>query len=176
MDDATEYTATPASKAELIEWVRREHAALEETIDRLTEAQMTAPVDGGWSIKDILAHITAWEQVLVLFHMGGRPFDEAAGLDTITYGTDDTEQINDALYRRDRDKPLPDVLAAFRRSYEQALAAIEATDEADLFKPYTPRGRTAADTGPLIDWIASDTYEHYVEHRLMIQALAAPGA
>jgi len=53
MDDATEYTATPASKAELIEWVRREHAALEETIDRLTEAQMTAPVDGGWSIRAV---------------------------------------------------------------------------------------------------------------------------
>ena len=34
-----------------------------QSIDRLTESQMTEPgVIGDWSIKDILAHISTWEE------------------------------------------------------------------------------------------------------------------
>jgi len=41
--------------------------------------------------------------------------------------------------------------------------------EADLFKPYTPAGRSA--TGQLIEWIIGDSYDHYDEHRATIQHL-----
>jgi uncharacterized protein (TIGR03083 family) len=169
MDNDTEYTTAPATKAELLERSRAEHAALEQALAGLSEAQMTAPIENGWTIKDILAHLTAWEGILRQFHMGSASFNEASGLDDVVYGRDDVEQVNTALYRRDKSKPLAEVLAAFQQSYEQLLAAIEALDERRLFQPYTPRGRTT--TGPLIDWIAGDTYEHYREHRLTIQGL-----
>ena len=107
------------------------------------------------------------------FHMGDTPFDQAAGLDGVTYGEDTVDQINEAFHRRDREKPLAEVLAAFRASYEQTLAAIAAIDEARLFAAYTPRGRDIS--GPLVAWVAGDTYDHYREHRLTIERLTTPG-
>jgi hypothetical protein len=51
------------------------------------------------------------------------------------------------------------------------LALIEAMSEAELFRTYTPAGRDASSTGQLIDWVAGDTYDHYIEHHKMISAL-----
>lgn len=166
-----DYADLPTTKAELVERIRRERALLERAIGRLDEARMTAPVENGWTIKDILAHLTAWEQIMREFHMGGGPFEQATGLDSVAYERDDVERINDALYRRDKDKPLAEVLAAFRQSYERTMAAIAAIDEARLFAPYTPPGRDV--TGPLVEWVIGDTYDHYREHRLTIEKLAS---
>ena len=47
---------------------------------RLGDEQLTAPIDGSWSAKDLLAHIAAWEQVTIHFHVGGRPFEQVTGL------------------------------------------------------------------------------------------------
>jgi uncharacterized protein (TIGR03083 family) len=172
MDDTSAYTTLPASKAELLDRIRRERAALEQALAGLSQAQMTAPVENGWTIKDILAHITAWEGTLRDFHLGDMSINQAAGLDTVTYGKDDEARINEAFYQRDKDKPLPEVLGVFRQSYERLLARIEALDEARLLATYTPRGRDADAAGQLADWIAGDTYEHYREHRISIQQLA----
>jgi uncharacterized protein (TIGR03083 family) len=164
-----ELPTEPQSKAELIERVRSARAALDRTVERLSEAQMTAPGPDGWSIKDILAHIAAWEQILLVFHIGGKPFQEAARLAAVDYQTDSIDSINEALHRRDKARSLPETLDASRSSYGQVLAALEGMSEADLFKPYTPAGRESADGGLLINWIAGDTYEHYSEHEAMIQ-------
>src|SRR5258706_2365113 len=64
---------TPKDKTELIERIRQEYAALERTIGELHEEQMTAKPESGWSVKDNLAHIAAWQGILRLFHIGGRP-------------------------------------------------------------------------------------------------------
>lgn len=169
METTTGDTSRPTTKGELIERARRAHTALEQTIGGLTDAQMTAPGEGGWSIKDILAHITAWEQMLLRFHIGKKPFGEAAGMEAVNYETDEIDDINEAFYRRDKDKPVSEVLAAFRRSYEQVLATLEAMDEARLFEPYTPPGGDT--TGLLADWIAGDTFDHYDEHRETIRSI-----
>jgi hypothetical protein len=158
-------TETLKSKAELLELVRHEYAALEQTIGLLSEAQLTAPIDGSWSAKDILAHMAAWQQIMLEFHIGGRPFEQAAPGITASYQTDDVDTINEALHQRDRERTLAQVLDTFRRSHQRTLATIEGMSEADLFRPYTPPGRDPSDGGQLINWIAGDTYEHYMEHR-----------
>jgi hypothetical protein len=33
-----------------------------QTIAQLSDKQLTAPIDGSWSAKDILAHIAAWDR------------------------------------------------------------------------------------------------------------------
>jgi hypothetical protein len=160
------------SKAGLLERARSEYAALEQTIGQLSEAQLTAPIDGSWSAKDILAHIAAWQQILLEFHIGRRPFKEAAPGIAANYETDGVETINEALYQRDRERPLAEVLDTFRRTHQQTLATIESMSEADLFRSYTPPGRDPSDGGQLINWIAGDTYEHYEEHRATIAKMS----
>jgi hypothetical protein len=165
METQIELPPTAKDKVELLERIRREHAALEQALGRLSEAQMTAPLEGGWSVKDNLAHITAWEHVLLVSYIGGQPFHEAVQMDAASAETASTDDVNDHLRRRDQDHSLAEVLGAFRRSYRQTLEAIERMDEADLFKT------RSADSGPLIDYIAGNTYEHYMEHLAMIRTL-----
>ena len=50
---------------------------------------------------------------------------------------------------------------------------LDGMSEADLFKPYTPAGRSG---GPLIEWIIGDSYDHYDEHRATMQRLLAQQA
>ena len=120
-DDET--TMPPTSKAELLGRIGREHAALEQTIARLSDEQMLAAVEHDWTVKDLLAHITAWEQVTLLVHLANQPFAQTIDLPGVRYGVDSVDTINDAFYRRDKDKPLTEVRAAFARSYDQIVAA-----------------------------------------------------
>lgn len=53
---------TQMSKAEILEKMQGERTRLEAVLAQLSPAQMVLPgVEVDWSVKDILAHIVAWE-------------------------------------------------------------------------------------------------------------------
>ena len=165
---------TPTSMAALRERIDSSYALLEQTIGQLSEEQLTTPIDGSWSAKDLLAHIAAWEQVMMHFHVGDRSFEEVTHLTSIPYATTPVDQINEALYERDRDLPLAQVLESFHSSHRELLAMLDRMSEAELFKPYTPAGRSGS--GQLIEWIIGDSYDHYDEHRATLQRLLSQQA
>jgi hypothetical protein len=162
---------TPSSKAELMTRIHDEWAALEQLVRGLTPTQMTTPGPETWSVKDHLAHLAAWQRILVMEHLQGHSFAEAAGMDLATAaamkGMTAETGLNDYFYRRDKDMPLDDALAAYAAAHQQVLAALEPLPEADLFKPLYP---TTSDR-LLLDYIISDTYWHYWEHRVIIAAI-----
>ena len=162
---------TPTTMAELRERIDSSYAALERTIGQLSQAQLSAPIDGSWSTKDLLAHIAAWQQVMLQFHIGRKPFEQVTRLSNVPDGSTPVDQINEAFYERDRNLALADVLQAFRGGHQQLMATLDSMSEADLFKPYTPAGRGPDSTGQLIDWIIGDSYDHYDEHRATIERL-----
>ena len=146
----------PRTIAAVQERIAGERAQLEALVGRLTEAQLTQPApDGGWSVKDHLAHLGAWQRYLlaVLEH---QPTSVAFGLDQARLQALDTDGINAHLYQRDKDRPLREVLADFRDVYERVVAALARLDDADV--------------GPLLGKIAANSYEHDAEHRAWIQA------
>jgi hypothetical protein len=161
-------TDTPTTMAELRERIGSSYAALEYTIAQLSDAQLTTPIDGSWSAKDLLAHVAAWEQIMIHFHVGDRSFEDVTGLTSVPYATTAVDQINEALYARDRDLPLAQVLQSFRGSHQELLAMLDGMSEADLRKHYTPAGRSG---GQLIEWIIGDSYDHYDEHRATLERL-----
>ena len=166
----TESSPVPRDKGELLARIREARAALERTVDRLSEEQLTAPGPDGWSAKDHLAHLAAWEGKIVAV-MEGRPAHEGLGLDEAAYRGASIDEVNARLHERDHDRPLPDVLDAFRRTHGRLLAALEALPEAELTRPYQ-----SADAGDVLaDGIAGNTYEHYEEHQATMEALAALG-
>src|ERR1700682_1569184 len=56
---------SPKTKKVLLESIRSERARLMEAIEGLSDAALLEPgVVGDWSIKDILAHLSAWERRL----------------------------------------------------------------------------------------------------------------
>jgi len=57
---------TPANRDELLQRIREEREALERAVARVPAEKMTEPLlEGGWSVKDVLAHIAAWEGLMV---------------------------------------------------------------------------------------------------------------
>lgn len=165
-------SAPPRDRAELLERIRSSRAALEATISPLSEAQLTSPgPGGGWSVRDHLAHIAAWERfLLALIH--GTPRNEAMDMDEASYKAADTDGINEWVYRRNRDRPLPEVLDGFYNSHQQVMAALDGMAEADLLE-LAPYAHDPDD--PTDEWVACNTYEHYMEHQVWIQALLDQG-
>jgi hypothetical protein len=162
-----ENESMPESKAELDARITREWDALQAAIAGLSEEQLTAPGEGGWSIKDNLYHIAAWEQVLLGAVLGSQTLAQALGVAPETLQSLDEDGENDVLYRRGRELSLPAVLDAARLSHEQVLQALAATPFEALLKPHKPDRPE-----PVLDWVVGNTYDHYREHRLYIQRLA----
>ncbi len=176
MDETTgaEAPSRVRDKADLLARIQQSRLALEATLDRLSEAQLTTPgPDGGWSVKDHLAHITAWEQGIVALLHGRRRW-AAMGLDEAAIRGADEDAINAMLYEQAKDRPLDEALAAFHDSYRQMLVTVDGLTDADLFRTYTHYApdEPGEDSGdPIIGWIIGNTYEHYDDHHRWIAAL-----
>ena len=157
MNDKIEHLTKP----ELLDQIRTERGRLEETLARLTHAQMLLPgVDGEWSVKDALAHISAWERRMISWvgsHLQGEEPDIPLPWDV--------ERMNAETYAQVKDKPLAEVLEEFRLTYWDSLALAETLNEEQLQTVYTDTWPM----GPLWTGVAANTNWHYKEHRTDIQ-------
>ncbi len=163
-----EYNDNPRDKTELMERIHRSWAALEQTLSRLSAAQMTTQEPrGGWSVKDHLAHLSAWEQMLAEI-IGGRSGNAVVGMEEKSFLEKNLDELNTIIHQRNKDRTLEDVMRAFKESHRSILTALEKLNDADLARPAfaddpTPRS--------LLDKIIGDTYGHYDEHRGWIREL-----
>ena len=164
-----DYSQPPPGKAELMERIRREWAALERAYQGLSEAQMSLPDSGGWSIKDNLAHLAEWHRFLCRYHLQGHPPHEVMGVDEASFEQLSEDGLNDVLFRRNKDRPVAEITADLRRSYEQVLSDLEGMSFAGLMQPHYPDD---PEKRPLIAWVIGNTYEHYLDHRGAIERLA----
>lgn len=177
---STQAEQTPRTKAELVARIERGRAELEQLIAPLTEAELVAPgPDGGWSIKDHLAHLAAWERGIAAL-LRRQPRWEAMGLDRETVLATDEDGVNALLDQQNRDRSLSEVLAALRQAQKEMSGALDSLEDADLFKPYSfyesgeeSDESEAEDGPPVIGWIIGNTYDHYDEHRGYIEAILA---
>jgi uncharacterized protein (TIGR03083 family) len=123
----------PQTKDQLIAEVQSEYQALEELIATLTPEQMTQPgVIGKWSVKDVLAHLAEWEQMMLSWYAAGlrgenpqTPSDE--------FGWGQLHGLNQKIYEKHHQRELEEVLALFRAYYQEALALVQSLTEAELF-------------------------------------------
>ena len=118
----------------------------------------------GWSIKDILAHISSWHHRLYQLLDAALYNQEPAisGPENI----EELDALNAQFYHENKSLPLDEVLADFRNTYQHILSIVQAMPEEDLLNPH----RFSWSQGePLWKSIAGDTYEHYQEHILQIQ-------
>jgi len=155
------------TKDELIAEMRREWVLLETLLNSLSEAQMTAPdVEGPWSVKDMLAHLSAWKKVL-LDRLGAALSRGSAQYAPILC-EEDVHRFNAQVYAASQDRPLSAVLLEFRSLYTGVLTVVEALDEAFLTHPMP----LDYPLDNLIAWqiIRANTSDHYQEHRLAVEA------
>lgn len=164
--------AQPQTKAEVLELVRNAHDELEQVVRQLTDEQIDAPTgDDAWSIKDIMAHITAWERVLLRSHIEGKPYAQAVEGDEPLPDVKTVDEINDWFYQQSRDKSVPEVRAHFEHMYQDLIVTIEQMSQAELLEG---KSKVRPDAS-LLEAIAGNTWEHYAEHTAIIRRLVAEG-
>ena len=164
----------PKSTAELLSQIEREWKELQKVVERLTPEQMTSPDEGGWSPKDNLAHLSEWMKVAMGYYMDRRPPNEVLGLapdlmknwNFETLKDSDFDVINKALFERNRQRPVEEVLDESKRIYASLIARLQATPFDDLMKPRRPDD---PEKRPLLLWVLGDTTEHFLEHRQVIE-------
>src|SRR2546428_10267234 len=115
----------PQNKADLLERVSQSWAALQQTIEGLSEEQFTKVRDEvGWSSQDHLAHLSIWEEALVAM-VKGHPYYELFGLDRGQYEQiETTDQLNAIIHQRFHASTCSDVLAMCQRSHQQIIAVL----------------------------------------------------
>lgn len=123
----------------------------------LSDAQLTEPgVMEGWSVKDILAHVTTWEEealkYLPLIVKGSRPPRYST-----KYGGIDA--FNAQMTAQKRDLSLSGVLRQLDDTHHQLIDYIQSVPE-DQFTQETRFRRR----------LRLDTYSHYPIHTKMIRA------
>lgn len=147
----------PTRKAEILDQIRAMHQPLEAVLAQVNRDRMCEPgVNGEWSAKDVLAHITWWEQHLLRRLRSGR--DE---LDQRYPQEDDlsvTDRVNADVFAAKRDCPLTEVRADFDASYREVLAVVEAMADDAL---------ASDEVYEAISW---DTFRHYPTHTAMLTA------
>jgi hypothetical protein len=136
---------------------------LVELVNQVQEAGgLTRAAADGWSIKDHLAHIGAWEHSLLAL-IEGR--DRLAGMGVHEPVAENTDAVNEAVRKLHENDTGDEALGYFRDSHAQLVAALGKLSDADLRKPYSHYQPGDPDQKrPVAEWVGGNTYEHYKEH------------
>jgi hypothetical protein len=148
--------------------IERQWSALMDVVERLSPEQMLTPDEGGWSPKDNLAHLTAWMNNMLGYHIDRRPAHEVAGVAPEVAADWDFDVINAIYFERFRHQPVEQVLDELKQMYAKAHARLESMSFEDLMKP---RHDDDPEKRPLLLWVLGDTSGHFEEHREVIKKM-----
>ena len=144
------------NKQQLLKRLEKEWRAFLESYAGLSDSQMKEPgVTGAWSVRDILAHVTTWEEEalkhLPVILQGGKPPRYS-----IVYGGIDA--FNAQMTERKRNLALVEVRRHLNATHARLIDFIEKAPE-DQFLGETRFRRR----------LRLDTYAHYPKHAAAIR-------
>lgn len=144
------------NKAQLLERLDVAWDALQASYAGLSDAELMEPgVTGTWSVKDIIAHVTLWEEEalthLPLIIAGGRPPKYSA-----RYGSIDG--FNAQMAEQKSMLSLPEVLRQRNEVHRRLVDFIESVPEDQIARETRFRRR-----------LRLDTYGHYTKHARAIR-------
>ena len=143
-------------RQQLLKHLDKAWAAIKESYAGLSDSQLTEPgVTGHWSVKDIIAHVTWWEEEalkhLPLIIEGGRPPRYS-----IQYGG--INGFNAQMTAQKRGLSLSDVLRQRDATHRRLIAYVQSAPEEQFTRETRFRRR-----------LRLDTYSHYPKHAKAIR-------
>jgi hypothetical protein len=153
--------------------MQRIETSWNELVELVNQVQETGGLTqvgaDGWSVKDHLAHIGAWEHSLLAL-IEGR--DRLAGMGLQEPVEENTDAVNEAVRKEHENDTADEALGYFRDSHGQLMAALAKLSDTDLEQPYSHYQPLDPDQKrPVGDWVGGNTYEHYAEHIAWINQL-----
>jgi hypothetical protein len=123
----------PTSKADLLAAIDKERNALKTQLESLTPDQMVTPgIVGEWSVKDVLAHLIEWEQMVLGWHAAGLR-GETPELPAPGYKWNQTPALNQMIFEKHRERTLEDILDQFQSSHKEIMEVILGLSNEELF-------------------------------------------
>jgi len=155
------------SKSEILTQLRGELARWEDVLSSLSAAQITAPAFiGDYSIKDVLAHLMAWQTRSVArlqaARAGRAPVYPDWPVQPAPDPLDNSDEINAWINATYRDRPWADVHRGWSGVYRSLLELAEAIPEKDLLDP----AKYAWMEGQPLMAVLQGTYEHHHDDHL----------
>jgi len=142
-------------KQQLLKQLEKAWTTIEESYAGLSDSQLTEPgVMDNWSVKDILAHVTTWEEealkYLPLILAGGKPprYIQSGGIDA----------FNAQMAEQKRGLALSDVQRQLDETHRRLLDYIRSVPEEHFARETRFRHR-----------LRLDTYSHYPKHAKAIR-------
>jgi hypothetical protein len=155
-------------KHDLLDEIRRERSALDDALALLTPRQMTKAgvTRGGWSVKDVLAHLVEWQQMNLDWYAAGLRGEKPA-MPAPGFTLRELPRLNAMIYRKHHRRPLQAVLSDYKCYHDRVIALIEALSDDDLVTL-----KRFSWTGPawtLSDYLRASTAAHYLWARTRIR-------
>ncbi|MBI5961545.1 MAG: ClbS/DfsB family four-helix bundle protein [Chloroflexi bacterium] len=163
-----------ATKKDLMAEFQAERQKLAQLLAGLSEDQMVQPgVCEGWSVKDILAHVTVWEQMVLGWYRAGRRGENPkTPADDLKWS--ETPILNQRIYEQYRDTPLAEIRAQYETTHQAMIETVQTMSEEELF---TPKFYAWTNTTLLFRYVWSSTGAHFnwarTEIRKWIKAQSA---
>jgi hypothetical protein len=155
-------------KKELLEEIQLQRRALDDILALVSPRQMTRAgvTRGGWSVKDVLAHLVEWQQMNLGWYAAGLQGEKPA-MPAPGFTLRELPRLNETIYRKHHRRSLQAVMRDYRTYHERVVELIESLPDADL----VTLGRFSW-TGPswtLSDYLRASTAAHYLWARTRIR-------
>jgi uncharacterized protein (TIGR03083 family) len=154
------------TKDALIARIAADRARFDEVVSRVPRERLTEPIlPGGWSVKDVLAHI-AWGE-----REGIGVMRERALVGSELWDLTEDER-NAAVVRESRSRDVDEVLREYGTAFAEYVSAITLLSDEDLNGPERIRGLAERIPG-WPPWRVLYDPNHYEEHGRTIEAAFA---
>jgi len=155
-------------RQELLREIESERRLLDETLKLVPRHMMTRSgvTRGGWSVKDILAHLVEWQEMNLSWYAAGLRGEKLA-MPAPGFTLRDLPRLNQMIYRKHHRRPLQAVLDDYQSYHERIVSLVNSSSDADL----TTLHRFSW-TGPswtLSDYLRASTAAHYLWARTRIR-------
>ncbi len=163
---------TPPSMSPILTRIDEAIRRVVQAIEPLSPTQMLAPyLSDNWSVKDLLAHLTWWDQWLMVTlytDEAGAPPPIAPPLFAEIPSTHEwAEAMNAKVYAYNRTRPLEEIQEEFTLTRGRLLQCVAQLSVADLYDSDGLSARIGQPVAPLVLGI----YEHYEEHAHQLEEL-----
>lgn len=140
----------PHTKPQLLADIQHEWNALVSTLDTLSSEHMLQPnIVGVWSVKDVLAHLIEWQQMVLGWYQTGQDGNTPA-LPAEGYKWNQLPALNQHIYEKHKARPLSDIQTQFHASHQQIVAFVQTLSDEQLF------------AAGHFDWAGSNAMSSYI--------------
>jgi len=152
-------------KDHILEALREQFDAWEEFLAKFTEEEINAPrFDLDWSIKDVIAHLWAWQQISIARMEGGlynrEPRFPAWIVESVEDWEENSDQVNALTFETQHSKPWSEIHQNWKIRYLHFIQLGSAISERELLDddkfPWLK--------GYSLVFILVASYNHHQEH------------